>query len=88
MRLVTQPAAQANARRGGEMRSTVTDKEKRKQHEEVWKCRSNFPKKKTEPQSIFDMSDLAQRLEAADSVWIQQIFSNVLQLGDGVWFRD
>lgn len=34
------------------------------------------------------MSDLAQRLEAADSVWIQQIFSNVLQLGDGVWFRD
>lgn len=34
------------------------------------------------------MSDLAQRLEAADSVWIQQISSNVLQLGDGVWFRD
>lgn len=31
------------------------------------------------------MSELAQR--PADSVWIQQISSNVLQLGDGVVYR-
>lgn len=68
MWFVTQPAAQANARGGGEMRSTVTDKEKRKQHKEVWKCGSNFQKKKTETQSVFYMSELAQRPEAADSV--------------------
>lgn len=34
------------------------------------------------------MSELEQRPEAADSVWIQQISSNVLQLGDDVWFTD